>query len=122
MSMSWSVEFDEEFRAEFEEFPQTVQDAILARALLLEKEGPNLGRPHVDTLKASRHINMKELRMTIDKAHWRTAFAFDPKRSAILLTAGNKTGANQKRFYKDLIAKADDRFDRHLASLKGTAK
>jgi len=95
--------------------PEDVQDAILAKALLLEREGPNLGRPHVDTLNDSKHANMKELRCTVDKAHWRTAFAFDPKRRAILLTAGNKTGASQKRFYKELIATVDARFDGHLA-------
>lgn len=49
---------------------------------------------------------------------WRVAFAFDPQRQAILLVAGDKSGESQKKFYKDLIAKADARFDAHLAALK----
>ena len=59
---------------------------------------------------------MKGLRCSADKGVWRIAFAFDPERKAILLTAGDKVGINRKRFYKRLIAKADERFDRHLAA------
>ncbi len=49
---------------------------------------------------------------------WRTAFAFDPERKAILLVAGDKSGVSEDRFYKKLIKKADDRFDDHLTRLK----
>ncbi|WP_397579812.1 type II toxin-antitoxin system RelE/ParE family toxin [Sphingorhabdus sp.] len=80
--------------------------------------GPALKRPHCDTLKGSRHANMKELRFAADDGVWRVAFAFDPKRSAIMLVAGDKSGVSEKRFYKKLIASADDRFDAHLALLK----
>lgn len=59
---------------------------------------------------------MKELRCNADDGVWRIAFAFDPERKAILLTAGDKAGINEKRFYKRLIAKADERFDQHLAA------
>lgn len=120
--MNWKIEFDDAFKTEFDEFPEAAQDAILANALVLEREGPSLGRPHVDTLNNSKHANMKELRCTADRGVWRVAFAFDPKRKAILLTAGNKAGVNQKRFYKELIATADDRFDEHLAQLKRRKK
>lgn len=57
--MPWIVQFFDEFEIEFDAFPQDVQDAILSRTLLLQREGPYLGRPHADTLKASRHANMK---------------------------------------------------------------
>jgi hypothetical protein len=86
---------------------------------LLEREGPQLGRPHADTLKGSRHTNMKELRCTARDGAWRIGYAFDPSRTAILLAAGNKSGGSEKRFYRQLIAKADERFDRHLAQGKG---
>ena len=62
---------------------------------------------------------MKELRFYADYGVWRTAFAFDSKRTAILLIAGNKAGKSEKRFYKPLIKKADERFDNQLAKLKG---
>jgi hypothetical protein len=61
---------------------------------------------------------MKELRFAADDGVWRVAFAFDPKRNAIMLVAGDKSGTSEKRFYKKLIATADDRFDAHLALLK----
>ena len=72
----------------------------------------------VDTLNGSRHANMKELRFTADGGVWRVAFAFDPKRKAILLVAGDKSGISERRFYKQLIKKADERFDTHLDQLK----
>ena len=99
--------------------PRQCRDAILARAQLLEREGPKLGRPHADTLAGSKHANMKELRCNAADGVWRVAFAFDPKRKAVLLAAGDKAGVNERRFYKRLIAKADERFDRHLATMKG---
>jgi len=77
-----------------------------------------LGRPRVDTLNGSRHANMKELRFSAADGAWRLAFAFDPKRKAILLVAGDKSGGSEKKFYKQLIAKADKRFDAHLDRMK----
>jgi hypothetical protein len=117
--MPWTVSFADEFEPEFDELDAEVQDAILARMLLLEREGPSLGRPHADTLAGSKHANMKELRCTAAGGVWRIAFAFDPDREAILLVGGDKSGGSEKRFYKQLIARADERFDRHLAERKG---
>jgi hypothetical protein len=89
---------------------------------LLKFLGPALGRPHADTLKGSKHANMKELRADTATQVLRIAFAFDPERAAILLVAGNKSGMNQKRFYKRLIASADALFDAHLAALEAKRK
>jgi hypothetical protein len=61
---------------------------------LISHIGPDLGRPHVDTLNNSRHSNMKELRFKADNGVWRVAFAFDPERKAILLVAGDKSGVS----------------------------
>jgi hypothetical protein len=61
---------------------------------------------------------MKELRFDAADGVWRVAFAFDPKRKAVLLVAGDKSGGSQRRFYKQLISKADERFDAHLARVK----
>ncbi len=76
----------------------------------------------MDTLNESRHANMKELRFSAADGKWRVAFAFDPKRKAILLVAGDKSGGSVRRFYRRLLAKADARFDAHLARLKIVAK
>ena len=72
----------------------------------------------MDTLKGSKHANMKEMRFSHDKDVWRVAFAFDPLRNAVLLAAGNKVGADQRLFYKRLIDSADLRLTQHLSELK----
>jgi hypothetical protein len=64
---------------------------------------------------------MKELRFSAAGGEWRVAFAFDPRRKAILLVAGDKSGGSEKRFYRELIRKADERFDAHLVRIgRGT--
>ncbi len=116
--MTWEISFHEEFLSEFYDLTETVQDELLAHTKLLESEGSLLKRPHADTLKGSQYKNMKELRFYADDGVWRIAFAFDPQQKAILLVAGNKAGTSEKRFYKELIAKADRRYDSHLQGLK----
>ncbi len=117
MKAEWVVELADEFAVEFEDLDEDVRTEILALSRLLQQFGPLLGRPRVDTLKGSGHRNMKELRFRAAKGEWRVAFAFDPRRRAILLAAGDKSGVGQRRFYRELIRVADDRFSAHLASL-----
>lgn len=121
--MAWTILYDEAFVAELAESEQrsgssAVREEIAALALLLQRFGPALKRPHCDTLKGSKHANMKELRFTLPDGVWRVAFAFDPQRAAILLVAGNKSGVNERRFYRQLIRIADTRFDAHLQTLQ----
>ena len=116
--MQWTVLLHTAFEPEFAVLPEIVQNELLAHARLLEMFGPQLGRPRVDTLKGSKHANMKELRFDADNGVWRVAFAFDPERRAILLIAGDKAGTSEKRFYRRLIDQADERFDAHLHELK----
>lgn len=120
--MGWDVEIGDEFEPEFDELHEDVQTEILALAKVLQQFGPQLGRPRVDTLKGSSYANMKELRFDAADGVWRVAFAFDPKRKVILLVAGNKSGGSEKKFYRELIRKADERFDAHLARLKAKEK
>jgi len=112
--MRWSVYFHPRFKAEFDEFAAAVQDELLASLVLLREYGPSLGRPEVDTLNGSRHVNMKELRFRAAGGVWRVAFAFDPQRNAILLVAGDKSGVSEKKFCQRLIEKADKRYTQHL--------
>lgn len=106
----WEVLIGDEFEPEFQALHVDVQNEILALAILLRQFGPQLGRPRVDTLKDSRHANMRELRFEAQGGVWRVAFAFDPKR----LIASDKSGGSEKRFYRELIRRADGRFDAHL--------
>lgn len=120
--MIWEVRLHSAFEDEVLAFERDVRVAMFAAAKLLADFGPQLGRPHADTLKGSKHSNMKELRFEAADGEWRAAFAFDPERNAIILVAGDKSGGSQKRFYKGLIAKADLRFSDHLESLKSAKK
>jgi hypothetical protein len=120
--VGWIVEIGEEFEPEFFLMHEDVRGEILALSRLLQQFGPQLGRPRVDTLKGSRYANMKELRFSVADGEWRLAFAFDPRRRAILLVAGDKSGGSEKRFYRQLITKADERFDAHLGRLKKERK
>jgi hypothetical protein len=113
----WIVEFHGEFASEFVGFSEPVRQRIISLAGLLKTFGPQLGRPQVDTLKGSKHSNMKELRFDADDGVWRVAFAFDLRRKAILLVGGDKSGVSRDRFYRNLIEIADRRFDRHKAAL-----
>lgn len=113
----WTVDIGDEFEPEFNELHEDVRTEVLALSRVLQQFGPQLGRPRVDTLNGSRHSNMKELRFSAAGGEWRVAFAFDPKRKGILLVAGDKSGVSEKKFYRQLIAKADERFDAHLNRL-----
>ncbi|QUC07809.1 type II toxin-antitoxin system RelE/ParE family toxin [Arachnia rubra] len=94
------------------------REQVVAAIELLEDRGPQLGRPIVDTVTSSRHRNMKELRPgSSGRSELRILFAFDPKRAAIMLIAGNKAG-NWVRWYKKNIPLADDLFDDHLRALR----
>jgi hypothetical protein len=122
VTMHWDVEFHDDFVAEYCELPEDVQDELQALIQVLEVLGPQMKRPRVDTLNGSKHKNMKELRFETAGGVWRFAFAFDPNRQAIILCGGDKSGGSEKRFYQQLIGKADARFDTHCAVLKAKEK
>lgn len=112
----WEVEYTDEFGAWWDSLTASEQESIASSVELLRQLGPNLPRPHADTLKGSRHSNMKELRTQHEGRPLRTLFAFDPRRSAILLIGGDKTGDD--RFYERMVPIADDLYDLHLATLR----
>jgi hypothetical protein len=116
--MPWVVSLHPTFSEEIDALERAVRGEILATAELLEEFGPQLGRPHADTLTGSSFKNMKELRITLPDGEWRVAYAFDPDRAAILLVAGSKSGVSQKLFYKRLIRAADGRYTEHLRDLE----
>lgn len=112
----WEVEFTNEFGEWWDRLDEEEQVSLAASVELLRELGPNLPRPHADTVKGSRHGNMKELRTQHQGRPLRTLFAFDPRRCAILLIGGDKTGDD--RFYERMIPLADDLYDEHLDTLR----
>jgi len=114
--MSWDVENTDEFGDWFLDLSETDQDAIDFTVDLLIAQGPGLRFPHSSGIKGSRHAHMRELRIQSEGRPLRVFYAFDPRRSAILLIGGNKTGDD--RFYETTVPIADDLYDVHLLELK----
>lgn len=111
----WEVEYTDEFESWWMTLTQAQQEALDDRIMLLAQQGPDLGRPVVDKIVSSRHPNMKELR-TAKAGALRVLFAFDPRRHAILLLGGNKSG-RWTSWYERMIPRADDLYDTHLEEL-----
>src|SRR3546814_11110595 len=120
--MTWEVRLHDAFEAEFAVLEPDVQTELLAVAKLLSAYGPLLGRPYVDTLNGSNHANMKEMRFSAADGQWRTAFAFDPERKAILLVAGAQSGGTPKRFSKRHTTKTHSRSSKTKEKLKAEKK
>lgn len=114
--MSWEVENTDEFGQWFVDLSEADQDAIRFTVNLLAAQGPNLRFPHSSGIGNSRHSHMRELRIQSEGRPIRVFYAFDPRRSAILLIGGDKTGDG--RFYERLIQVADELYDVHLEELK----
>ena len=116
MPVKWAVEMTDEFELEFDALHEDVQTEILALSVVLEQFGPQLGRPRVDTLNNSRHANIKELpsAQQMVNGEWPSPLIPGVRRFYLLQ---EQSGGSEKRFYRELIRKADERFDAHLARL-----
>ena len=113
--MAWEIEFTDEFEHWWRTLEGDDQDQIDAAIDVLEVVGPALGRPLVDLIQSSRHPNMKELRPAAGSI--RILFAFDPRRTAILLIGGDKA-RRWRRWYEEMIPVADRLYDEHLEILR----
>ncbi len=114
--MAWEVEFTSQFELWWNSLSQDEQAEISAKVELLEEFGPTLPRPHADVISTSRHANMKELRGKVRERHLRVLYAFDPRRMALLLIGGDKTG--DPNWYDKFVPIADALFDQHLKQFK----
>lgn len=112
----WDVEYTDEFAEWFDGLFDAQQDAVVAVVEELRSEGPAMGRPHCDTIEHSRYKHMKELRVHQDGA-LRILFMFDPRRTAILLLGGDKSG-QWNEWYPGAIKHAEDIYERYLAELR----
>jgi len=114
--MAWSVEFTDEFEAWWNTLTESEQESVAASVGLLEELGPNLRFPYSSGINGSRHGHMRELRTQHDGRPFRTLYAFDPRRSAILLIGGDKTGNDA--WYGEYVVLADRLYDAHLRQLE----
>lgn len=113
----WKVEFSDEFEKWWNSLSEAEQIEIDAKVNLLEECGPTLPRPHSDVIASSRHSNMKELRGKVEGRQLRVLYAFDPRRTALLLIGGDKTG--DPKWYEKFVPVADHLFDLHIKEIAG---
>lgn len=114
--MTCEVEYTDEFEAWWSSLTDDERESVAAAVGLLEALGTNLRHPHSSGINGSRHSHMRELRIQHRGHPYRVLYAFDPRRSAILLLGGDKTG--DKRWYDVNIPIADQRYDQHLDELR----
>ncbi|MGY2184758.1 hypothetical protein D3C87_1085790 [compost metagenome] len=114
--MKWDVEYTDEFEAWWDRLKDAEQDSVQATVMMLGDEGPHLGFPYTSDIKGSRHGNLRELRVQHAGKPYRVLYAFDPRRCAILLIGGDKTG--QDRWYQEHVPLAERLYDEHLETLQ----
>ena len=114
--MSWDVEYTHEFGDWWAGLTESEQDDIAAMVILLMEKGPQLPFPYSSGIEGSKHSHMRELRVQSGGSPIRVFYAFDPRRTAILLIGGDKTGND--RFYQEMIPIADRLYDQYLDELK----
>jgi hypothetical protein len=115
--MTWIVEYTDEFGAWWDTLSEAEQESLAASVHLLESCGPALGFPHSSAVRSSRHSHMRELRTQHAGRPIRTLYAFDPRRVAVLLIGGDKSGDD--RWYEQYVPFADRLYDEHLDELSG---
>ncbi len=111
----WEVEYTDEFGDWWSGLTEAEQESVDASVRLLEERGPQLGHPHSSGIARSKHPHMRELRIQHRGRPYRVLYAFDPRRTAILLIGGDKTGND--RWYEEYVPRADRLYDEHLAAL-----
>jgi hypothetical protein len=115
-SVEWALEFTEEFGEWWDGLSAEEQEDVNASVMLLEQRGPGLPFPHSSGVESSRHPRMRELRVQHHGRPYRVLYAFDPRRSAVLLIGGDKSGGD--RWYETHVPIADRLYDRHLDGLR----
>ena len=118
--MKWEVEYTDEFGRWWSGLTEEEQVSLAASVQLLEERGPNLGFPHSSGINGSKHKQMRELRTQHLGRPYRTLYAFDPQRTAILLIGGDKTGDD--RWYDVNVPLRDHLYDTHLEELRQEGK
>ena len=113
--MEWTAEFTDEFGEWWDTLSEEEQEDVDASVILLERYGPALPFPHSSGVESSRHFHMRELRVQHRGRAYRVLYAFDPRRCAILLIGGDKTGDD--RWYERVVPVAARLYDRHLEQL-----
>jgi len=117
--VSWEVEFTDEFETWWNALDEEEQESVATTVRLLQSRGPALPFPHSSDVKSSRHGRMRELRIQHCGKPYRVLYAFDPRRTAMLLLGGKKA---DDRWYQENVPVADTLYDAHLEELRSEGK
>jgi hypothetical protein len=112
----WEVEFSDQFGQWWDGLTAAEQKSIDFTVSLLQELGPTLKMPHSSGVETSRYPHMRELRIQHEGRPYRVLYAFDPRRVAMLLVGGDKTGDNRR--YEKYVPLADAIYERHLRELE----
>ncbi len=115
------VIYTDEFGEWFEDLDEEAQEDVAVSVRLLEERGVTLGHPQSSALENTKYA-LRELRITSKRREIRVAYAFDPERNAVLLIGDFKAGKNNKRFYKEVIAAAENIWEQYLAEREAEDK
>lgn len=114
--MKWEIEYTDEFEVWWVSLNETEQNTIAASVGQIERLGPSLGFPYSSSITTAKHDHLRELRVQHKGQPYRVLYAFDPRRTAVLLIGGNKTGDD--RWYETFVPLADRLYDQHLELLR----
>jgi hypothetical protein len=114
--MEWDVEYTDEFGDWWGALMEEEQEDVFAVVQQLRDRGPRLPFPYSSGIEESRHSHMRKLRIQHAGRPYRVLYAFDPRRAAILLLGGDKTG--DERWYEKNVPIADRLYDEHLDELR----
>lgn len=112
----WDVEYTDEFGTWWAGLTASEQQSVSAYVEMLEEQGPHLHHPYSSAVLSSRHAHMRELRVQHAGRPYRVLYAFDPRRTGILLIGGDKSGDD--RWYQTFVPRADDLYDQHVEELR----
>jgi hypothetical protein len=112
----WDVEVTDEFKAWWSGLTEAEHISVERAVLLLEERGPHLPFPYSSGVNGSRHSAMRELRVQHGGQPYRVLYIFDPRRVALLLLGGDKTGDD--RWYERNVSLADQIYDNYLAEME----
>jgi hypothetical protein len=114
----WEIQVTNELLVWINTLDERTKAQVVDAIDRLAEAGPALGRPLVDSIAHSSISNLKELRPgSAGRSEVRILFSFDPWRSAILLTGGDKS-RDWQGWYPRAIARAEELYEQYLKERK----
>lgn len=112
----WDVEVTDEFENWWDGLNEDEQVSVAHVVRLLEREGPMLPSPYSSDIRMAKKYDIRELRIQHSGRPYRVLYVFDPRRSALLILGGDKTGND--RWYEENVPRAEKIYSEYLQQLR----